>query len=52
MRKFAEAITENWDIEISDQRMEKLIKSPQFQEAICTLLQSIEAEEHSQCRKG
>jgi len=51
MRKFAEAITESWDIDIPEHKMEKIVKSPQFQEAICSLLQTIEAEAHRNTRK-
>jgi predicted P-loop ATPase/GTPase len=43
MRKFADAIIKNWDIDIPEERMEKLIKSPQFQNAICDMLQGIES---------
>lgn len=42
MRKFADAITAEWDIEISEARMDKIIKSPQFQQAICDILQTLE----------
>lgn len=52
MRKFADAITENWDLEVSDQRMEKIVKSPQFQEAICSILQNLESENTRSVRKG
>ena len=44
MRKFADAITNEWDINIPEDKMEKIIKSPQFQQAICDILQTIEAQ--------
>jgi transposase-like protein len=44
MRKFADAITKEWDIDVPEQRMEKIVKSPQFQQAICDILQSLEAQ--------
>lgn len=44
MRKFAYAIVDSWQIELSDQRIEKAVKSSQFQQVICSILQSLEAE--------
>lgn len=41
MRKFAEAIVDNWDMQISEDKLEKIIKSPDFQEAICDVLQIV-----------
>ena len=41
MRKFAEAITREWDLPIDDRRMETVVKSPQFQAAICDILQTL-----------
>lgn len=41
MRKFAEAIVDSWGVEISEARLEKIIKSPDFQEAICDILQIV-----------
>ena len=43
MRKFADAITESWGIDVPEQKMEKIVKSYQFQKAICSILQEIEA---------
>lgn len=42
MRKFADAITESWALEVSEEKMEKIIKSPVFQKAICGILQNLE----------
>jgi hypothetical protein len=42
MKKFAEEITQEWDIDISPEGLESVSKSPQFQQAICEVLQSIE----------
>lgn len=44
MKKFAHAITENWDMKLSDDDLEKIVKDPMFQEGICDLLQKIESE--------
>lgn len=43
MKKFAYAITENWEIDVTDEMVETIIKEPKFQEGICDLLQEIEA---------
>jgi hypothetical protein len=40
MKKFALAITTEWDMTIPEQKMDKIVKSPQFQQAVCSLLQS------------
>jgi transposase-like protein len=50
MRKFADAITKEWDIKMSDERMDKIVKSPQFQQAICDILQTVEAQNNE--RRG
>lgn len=44
MKKFAYAITENWDMKLSDDEIDKIVKDPMFQEGICDLLQKIESE--------
>lgn len=44
MRKFADAIVESWGIEVPEHRMESIVKSQQFQKAICDLLQEIQSE--------
>jgi hypothetical protein len=44
MRKFATAITRQWNIDVDDAKIENIIKSPQFQQGICDILQSIEEE--------
>lgn len=43
MKKFAHAITKNWSIDVSDDKLDQIIKDPQFQEGICDILQEIEA---------
>lgn len=50
MRKFADAIVHEWDIDVSVSKMDKIVKSPQFQQAICDILQTIEAE--ASAKKG
>lgn len=44
MKKFAEAITENWGVNLSDEALDKIIKDPLFQDGICDLLQKIESD--------
>ena len=42
MKKFADAITREWDLDISEDKKDKIIKSPQFQQAICDILQTLD----------
>ena len=42
MHKFADAIIKEWNLDISGDKMERIVKSPQFQQAICDILQSLE----------
>lgn len=44
MRKFADAIVESWGLELGEHDLDKVVKSPQFQQAICEILQKIESE--------
>ena len=46
MKKFADAIVENWDLEVSEHKIEKVVKSPKFQQAICDILHAIESESY------
>lgn len=48
MRKFADALVEQWGIDPTGLNMDKIAKSPQFQQGICDILQTIEAERRSQ----
>ena len=41
MRKFADAIVDSWGLDITEDRLEKIVKSPDFQEAICDVLQIV-----------
>lgn len=43
MRKFAEAIVDNWGIEIDENSLDSIIKSPLFQRAICDMLQDLQS---------
>lgn len=43
MRKFAEAIIDNWQLEVTEDRIEKICKSPGFQAAICDVIKRIES---------
>lgn len=45
MRKFADAIVDGWNLEVPEHSREKIVKSPQFQQAICSILQSIETSD-------
>lgn len=52
MRKFADAIIREWDINTPDEeRMKDIIKSPEFQAAICDVLQTIESKDSSRRRQ-
>jgi len=42
MRKFAEAIADQYDIDMSDEKLEDAARSPMFQSGIAQLLQDIE----------
>jgi len=44
MRKFAKAVIEEWGLDVSEGRIDLVIKMPQFQQAICEILQTIESE--------
>lgn len=43
MKKFAEAITSQYGIDMSDEKLDIVAKSPMFQSGIAELLQDIEA---------
>ena len=43
MRKFAEEIIDNWDIDVPDHEIDKIVKSPAFQAAISDVLQQIKS---------
>jgi len=47
MKKFADAIVDSWDLEVPDHKIEKIVKSPKFQQAICDILQTLESESHA-----
>lgn len=40
MKKFVVAITSQWDIIVPEHKMNQIAKSPQFQQVVCSLLQS------------
>lgn len=44
MKKFVEALVDNWDLEIPPERLDAIAKSPQFQQAIYEILLQIEAQ--------
>lgn len=45
MRKFAVAIIEGWDVDVPDHKIDTIIKTPKFQNAICSILHNLEAED-------
>lgn len=51
MKKFASAIIEEWDLDVPDCAIDKIVKTPQFQSAIFDVLQSIE-EQNRALRKS
>ena len=44
MSKFAEELVEQWDLNVPDSDVERISKSPQFQQGICDVLQAIESQ--------
>lgn len=44
MRKFADAVIDEWDLDVPEERMHHIVKTHQFQQAICEILQLIESE--------
>ena len=50
MKKFGKAITDSWDMKISDSELERICKTPQFQQGICDVLQSAIEESQSKQR--
>lgn len=44
MRKFASAIVEEWDIDVPESNLDKVVRTPQFQQAICDILQQLEQQ--------
>ena len=47
MRKFAVAVASEWDVEVSQERLDKIAKSPMFQQGIAEILQTLE---HERCK--
>lgn len=45
MRKFADAIIDGWDVDVPEDKIDSIIKSPRFQNAICSILHTLEAED-------
>lgn len=41
MRKFADAIIENWSLDVTEDKVDRISKSPQFQNAICDILKTM-----------
>lgn len=52
MQKFASAIVDQWDLNISEEDLKKAVKTPQFQQAICDILQTIVVNKTHNSHKG
>jgi hypothetical protein len=50
MRKFVKALADEWQLDLSEQRIDEIAKSPQFQHGIADLLHVVEAERRA--RRG
>lgn len=44
MRKFARAYAEHFDKELDDERLEEIVRLPEFQSAIAEVLHTVESE--------
>jgi len=44
MRKFVKELAEEWQLDLNEQRIDEIAKSPQFQHGIADLLHVVEAE--------
>ena len=45
MKKFADALVKEWDLDLPEERVNDVIKSPHFQQGICEILQTIDAQQ-------
>jgi hypothetical protein len=43
MRKFVEALDEQWGLQLDDERIAEITKSPEFQQGIAEILHAIES---------
>ena len=41
MRKFAEALVQEWSIQLTDEQLRVIVNSPAFQSAICDILHEL-----------
>ena len=48
MRRFVEAIVDEYDIEADESRVDEIAKSPRFQHGIADILQTVEIERRRQ----
>jgi len=44
MRKFVNALADEWNLKLTEQRVDEIAKSPQFQHGIADLLHIVEAQ--------
>jgi len=47
MKKFVEALVDNWGLEVPQDRIDVIAKSPQFQQAIYEVLLQIDAQKNN-----
>lgn len=50
MRKFVSAMSEQWDIDLTEERIDQIAKSPDFQQGVAEILQTIEADRRARNR--
>ena len=51
MSKFAKAITKDWGISASEADIDRIAKSPSFQQGICDILQNLETYQNVNFQK-
>lgn len=51
MKKFAKSITDEWDVDVADHDLDKIIKNPQFQQGICEILQVVDSEKNGRFKR-
>lgn len=52
MKKFATAYGERWGLDMGDERIDEIAKSPMFQQGVSEILRMMEAQESCVERKG
>lgn len=44
MRKFAVPILKEWDVNVTEEKLDQIIRSPLFQQGICEILQTVDMQ--------